>query len=115
MFYIIRSIFISASDTALSAARQLLAPQLAAAETEKKDTSTAPVRRGRRRGAVVEEQPQSVDKAKELQAKWQEELERREKSLPFHQRSGYGDVKLAGDSDYRAVFDIEYIELAATN
>ena len=116
-FYIIRSVFLYASDVELASARQLLTPQLVQAETEKKE-SAAPVARGRRRGAAapVEEPQQSIgDKEKELQAKWQEELERREKSLPFYQRSGYGDVKLGGMSEYRAVFDIEYIELAGMN
>ena len=85
-------------------------------ETAQKETA-APVRRGRRRGAAAEaETPnESVDKEKELRAKWQEEFEKREKSLPFYQRSGYGDVKLAGANEYRAVFDVEYIELAGMN
>ena len=117
--YVIRSIFVYASDVELASARALLNPQLVQQEIEKAEqTSAAPVRRGRRRGsaAPVEEQSQSTaDSDKERQLKWQEDLARREKNLPFYQRNGYGIVKLAGNEEYRAVIDIEYIELTATN
>ena len=114
-FYIVRSVFVYASDSEIAAAKQLLNPQ--AVQEVAKETSTAPVRRGRRRGAVAEpvENSSTDDKAAELRARIQEEFEKREKSLPFYQRSGYGDVKLGGMSEYRAVFDIEYIELAGMN
>ena len=114
-FYIVKSVFVYASDSEIAAAKQLLNPQ--AVQEVVKETNTAPVRRGRRRGAVAEpvENPSTDDKAAELRAKIQEEFEKREKSLPFYQRSGYGDVKLGGISEYRAVFDIEYIELAGMN
>ncbi|MBQ9500930.1 MAG: hypothetical protein IJU70_02110 [Lentisphaeria bacterium] len=112
-FYIVRSVFIYAPETEIAAARQLLTPAVTTeAESDKKDQPT-PVRRRGRRGAVVEEEPQNnaeKDKQKELQAKWREEFEKREKSLPFYQRSGYGDVKLGGVTDFRAVFDVEYVE-----
>ena len=117
--YVIRSIFVYASDVELASARALLNPQLVQQEIEKAEqTSAVPVRRGRRRGsaAPVEEQSQgTVDSEKERQLKWQEDLARREKNLPFYQRNGYGIVKLAGNEEYRAVIDIEYIELTATN
>ena len=114
-FYIVKSVFVYASDSEIAAAKQLLNPQ--AVQEVAKETSTAPVRRGRRRGAVAEpvENSSTDDKAAELRARIQEEFEKREKSLPFYQRSGYGDVKLGGMSEYRAVFDIEYIELAGMN
>ena len=93
----------------------MLNPAAAQEETGKKEAGSQ-TRRGRRRGSVVEETAtETQDKEKELRAKWQEEFEKREKSLPFYQRSGYGDVKLGGTSEYRAVFDIEYIELAGMN
>ena len=114
-FYIVRSVFVYASDIEVASAKQLLNPVAAQQETEKKEV-TPQVRRGRRRGSVVEETAtETQDKEKELRAKWQEEFEKREKSLPFYQRSGYGDVKLGGTGEYRAVFDIEYIELAGMN
>ena len=115
-FYIVRSVFLYASDIEAAAARQLLNPVAVQQEAEKKETA-APIRRGRRRGSVAAEEvsAETQDKDKELRAKWQEEFEKREKSLPFYQRSGYGDVKLGGVSEYRAVFDIEYIELAGMN
>ena len=114
-FYMVRSVFVYASDIEAAAAKQLLNPIAVQHETEKKETVPTG-RRGRRRGSVVEEAaPETQDKEKELRAKWQEEFEKREKSLPFYQRSGYGDVKLGGASEYRAVFDIEYIELAGMN
>ena len=112
-FYIVRSVFLYAPDVEIAAAKQLLNPM--AAQQEQKKETTAPVRRGRRRGAVVEETQNTVDKESELRAKWQEEFEKREKSLPFYQRSGYGDVKLAGSDEYRAIIDVEYIELGGTN
>ena len=116
-FYILRSVFVFASDVEVASAKQLLNPVAVQQDAAQKETSVAPVRRGRRRGAVaeVETQGESGDKEKELRAKWQEEFEKREKSLPFYQRSGYGDVKLAGANEYRAVFDVEYIELAGMN
>ena len=114
-FYIVRSVFVYASDIEAASAKQLLNPVAVQQETEKKDAAPQ-VRRGRRRGSVVEEvATETQDREKELRAKWQEEFEKREKSLPFYQRSGYGDVKLGGASEYRAVFDIEYIELAGMN
>ena len=113
-FYVVRSVFIYAPETEVASAQQLLNPQSAMeADPEKKD-NPAPVRRRGRRGAVVEEEPQASaekDKEKELQAKWREEFEKREKSLPFYQRSGYGDVKLGGVTDFRAVFDVDHVEL----
>ena len=114
-FYTVKSVFVSAPDSEIAAVKQLLNPQ--AVQEVAKETSTAPVRRGRRRGAVAEpvENSSTDDKAAELRARIQEEFEKREKSLPFYQRSGYGDVKLGGMSEYRAVFDIEYIELAGMN
>ena len=114
-FYVVKSVFVYASDVEVAAAKQLLNPLLLQQENEKKETASTG-RRGRRRGSVVEEvASETQDKEKELRAKWQEEFEKREKSLPFYQRSGYGDVKLGGMSEYRAVFDIEYIELAGMN
>ena len=114
-FYIVRSVFIYAPETEIASAQQLLNPQSAGeTDPEKKDSSPAPARRRGRRGAVVEEEPQASaekDKEKELRAKWREEFEKREKSLPFYQRSGYGDVKLGGVTDFRAVFDVDHVEL----
>ena len=113
-FYIVRSVFIYAPETEIASAKQILNPAVIENENEKKD-QPAPVRRRGRRGAVVEDEPQNnaeKDKEKELQAKWREEFEKREKSLPFYQRSGYGDVKLGGVPDFRAVFDVEYVERA---
>jgi molybdenum-dependent DNA-binding transcriptional regulator ModE len=116
-FYILRSVFVFASDVEIASAKQLLNPLAAQQENVQKENSASPVRRGRRRGAVAEAEPagETVDKEKELRAKWQEEFEKREKSLPFYQRSGYGDIKLAGANEYRAVFDVEYVELAGMN
>ena len=114
-FYIVRSVFIYAPETEVASARQILTPAVAVGEEGDKKDQPAPVRRRGRRGAVVEENPQNdaeKDKQKELQAKWREEFEKREKSLPFYQRSGYGDVKLGGLTDFRAVFDVEYVERA---
>ena len=115
--YVVRSVFLYSSALERASAKQLLEPVAAGAEAEKKDAQQASPRRGRRRGAVVEEVPQESagDKEKELRAKWLEEFERREKNLPFYQRSGYGDVKLGGAKEFRAVFDIDYVQLAAQN
>ena len=59
--YIIRSIFVYASDVELAAARFLLNPQLAqqeAEKAEKTEKSAVSGRRGRRRGAAPVEEPQ---------------------------------------------------------
>ena len=115
-FYIVRSVFIYAPETEVASARQILTPSVTVETESVKKDQPAPVRRRGRRGAVVEEESRNdsseKDKQKELQAKWREEFEKREKSLPFYQRSGYGDVKLGGVTDFRAVFDVEYVERA---
>lgn len=116
--YEIRSIFVYAPDSEVSNARQLLDPAAFAQEMEKKNASSqsaAPVRRGRRRGAAAEEvNPDSTAESAEHEmiAKMREEYEKREKSLVFHERDGYGEVKLGGVNEYRAVFDVDYIELS---
>ena len=114
-----RSIFVYAPDSEVSNAMQLLDPAAFMQEMEKKNASsqsTAPVRRGRRRGAAVQEEvnPDSTagSPENEMIAKMREEYEKREKSLVFHERDGYGEVKLGGVNEYRAVFDIDYIELS---
>ncbi len=112
--YIIRSVFLYAPDVEIAAARSLLKPdELQTANQEGKTENNAPARRGRRRGAIVEAEQETatVDKDKELRLKWLEEFKKREAGLPFYQRSGYGDIKLAGVDEYRAIFDVDYVEL----
>ena len=35
----------------------------------------------------------------------------RQKSLPIHERYGYGEILIGGEKDFRAVIDIDYVEL----
>ncbi len=108
--YVVRSIFLYAEE---DGAGNLFQKNVEAANPEEEAQPSTP-RRGRRgrRLAMDEDMPSSRDdEAKRLMDEARRRQEEREKSLPFHKRSGYGDMVAGGNQECRAVFDIDYVVL----
>ena len=121
--YIVRSVFLYAEE---NRAASLFAPTEANESEnntgESKPETPAPTVGRRRRGrSQVVEQPagggQQEESADAAAKKKREEAERmkafleRQKSLPVHERYGYGEILIGGERDFRAVIDIDYVEL----
>ena len=119
--YIVRSVFLYAEE---NRAAMLFAPTEVNepennAGVEQPAVVAQPTgrRRGRRAQQVVIDQPTQTQDNDAAAKKKREEAERmkayleKQKTLPFHERDGYGEILVGGDKDFRAVIDIDYVVL----
>ncbi len=117
-FYIVRSVFLYGPDAERGVIQSLVAPKVrgineegdTAAQTAVSDSIFGGGRRerlARQRAAEEQERQNEADKARAAE---EEARRQRELSLQPHEREGYGAVKLGEVSEFKAVFDIDYIE-----
>ena len=116
-FYIVRSVFLYGPEAERGVIQSLVAPKVRDVN-EDGDNNQAVVsnsifgggrreRLARQRAAEEQERLSEAEKARAAQ---EEALRQRELSLKPHEREGYGAVKLGEVSEFKAVFDIDYIE-----
>lgn len=116
-FYIVRSVFLYGPDDERGVIRSLVAPKVR--EMNEDGTSSQPAvsdsifgggRRERLARQRAAEEQERMSEAEKTRAAQEEARRQRELSLQPHEREGYGAVKLGEVSQFKAVFDIDYIE-----
>ena len=117
-FYIVRSVFLYGPDDERNVIRSLVAPKVRDIAEDGGNNQTAEAvssvfgggrreRLARQRQAEEQERATEAEKARAAE---EEARRQRELSLEPHEREGYGGVKLGEVSQFKAVFDIDYIE-----
>ena len=123
--YIVRSVFLYAEENRAAALFTPAEVNESENTTNSEPREAAPAapttgrRRGRRSAVAAPETGENTQAQGDAEAakKKREEAERkkafleRQKSLPLHERYGYGEILVGGDKDYRAVIDIDYVVL----
>ena len=116
-FYIVRSVFLYGPEAERNVIQSLVAPKVRDINEEGEGNPAADNSSifggGRRerlaRQRMLEEQERASE-AEKAKAAEEEARRQRELSLQPHEREGYGGVKLGEVSQFKAVFDIDYIE-----
>ncbi len=101
--YVIRAIYLYISDEDNAKALSVVKPSTVKVQT----TTTEPERnttRSSRRRRRAETTETKLTREQEMEKRRQEF----EASLPMQQRTGYGEIKLGGNRNCRAIFDIDY-------
>ena len=116
-FYIVRSVFLYGPDAERHVIRSLVAPKvrdvIEEGEVAQAVESSSIFGGGRRERLARQRQAEEQERATEAEkarAAEEEARRQRELSLEPHEREGYGGVKLGEVSQFKAVFDIDYIE-----
>lgn len=116
-FYIVRSVFLYGPEAERAVIQSLVAPKVRdineEGEGNQQVESNSIFGGGRRERLArqrMQEEQERASEAEKAKAAEEEARRQRELSLQPHEREGYGGVKLGEVSQFKAVFDIDYIE-----